>query len=247
MLRRDVVEGVHLVEDSYVNWYIVDDGAGALTVVDAGTPAGWGRLQEALSQLGRKLADIQALVLTHAHYDHVGFAERLRRELGIPVWLHENDVKLSKHPAFFGTEDLPLKYFKNRPFLGVAASFLRNRAFFARPLGDVSTYGGEGPLDVPGNPHVVFTPGHTKGHCSIHFPDRDLVIAGDAIVTWDPYTGQAGPRLVAKAATNDSAQATASLDKIARTGAGTVLVGHGDPWTGGAEEAARLAGERGAA
>jgi glyoxylase-like metal-dependent hydrolase (beta-lactamase superfamily II) len=247
MLRRDVGEGVHLVEDSYVNWYIVEDGGGELTLVDAGTPAGWGRLQEAVRQIGRKLDDIRALVLTHAHYDHVGFAERLRRELRIPVWLHDRDVSLSKHPAFFGAEDLPLKYFKNRPFVGVAASFLRNRAFFARPLGEVRTYDGEGALDVPGRPHVLFTPGHTKGHCSVHFPERDLLIAGDAIVTWDPYTGNVGPRLVAKAATNDSAQATASLDKIAGTGAGTVLVGHGDPFTGGAEEAARLARERGAA
>jgi glyoxylase-like metal-dependent hydrolase (beta-lactamase superfamily II) len=247
MLRRDVAEGVHLVEDSYVNWCIVEDGSGGLTVVDAGTPAGWGRLQEALKQLGRKLADIQALVLTHAHYDHVGFAERLRRELKIPVWLHERDVKLSKHPAFFGTEELPLKYFKNRPFIGVAASFLRNRAFFARPLGEVRTYDGEGPLDVPGKPHVLFTPGHTQGHCSLHLPDRDVVIAGDAFVTWDPYSGAIGPRLIAKAATEDSARAKESLDKIARTGASCVVVGHGEPWNGGAEEAARLARERGAA
>ena len=246
MLRRNVVEGVHLVEDSYVNWYIVEDG-GELTIVDAGTPAGWNLLQDAVRQLGRKLGDIQALVLTHAHYDHVGFAERLRRELNVPVWLHEDDVKLSKHPQLYATEDLPLKYFKNRPFLRVAGSFLRSRAFFARPLGDVSTYRSEGPLDVPGQPHVLYTPGHTKGHCSIHLPERDLVIAGDAIVTWDPYTGKTGPRLVAKAATNDSAQATASLEKIGRTGAGTVVVGHGEPYTGGAEQAARLAAEQGAA
>jgi hypothetical protein len=37
-----------------------------------------------------------------------------------------------------------------------------------------------------------------------------------------------------------------SLDAIAATGAGTVLPGHGEPWTGGAEEAARLAKEAGA-
>jgi glyoxylase-like metal-dependent hydrolase (beta-lactamase superfamily II) len=246
MLRRDIVEGVHRVEDSFVNWYIVEDG-GRLTIVDAGTPAGWGLLQDALGTLGRKLSDIEALVLTHAHYDHVGFAERLRRELGVPVWLHENDVSLSRHPQLFGTEDLPLKYFKDRDFLKVAASFARSRAFFARPIKEVRTYAGEGPLDVPGSPHIIFTPGHTKGHCSLHFPERDLVIAGDAIVTFDPYTGKTGPRLVAKAATNDSAQATASLDRIAATGAGTVEVGHGEPWTGGAAEAARLAREAGSA
>ena len=236
-----------MVQDSYVNWFIVDGGDGRLTLVDAGTPAGWGLLLEALRELGRELSDVEALVLTHAHYDHVGFAARLRRSTGIPVWLHEGDVRLSRHPQIYGFEELPFKYFKSSDFRKVALSFLRSRAFFARPLSDVRTYDGEGELDVPGKPRVVFTPGHTDGHCSIHLPDRDVLIAGDAVVMLDPYSGRTGPRLVAKAATNDSAQAIASLDKIERTGAGTVLTGHGEPFNGGAEEAARLARERGAA
>ena len=240
MLRRNVADGVHRVEDNYVNWFIVEDGDG-LTVVDAGTPRGWDLLLDALDQLGRRLSDVAALALTHAHYDHVGFAERLRREAGVPVWLHEDDVSLSRHPALFGTERLPLTYLKNAGLRRIALSFLRSGAFFARPLRDVRTFAGEGALDVPGRPHVIFTPGHTKGHCSMHLPDRDVLIAGDAIVTFDPYTGLSGPRLVARAATNDSAQALASLDALARTGASRVEVGHGEPFTGGAAEAVRLA------
>lgn len=233
-----------MVDDSYVHWYVVEDGS-RLTIVDAGTPAGWSLLEDAVRQLGRSLSDIEALVLTHAHYDHVGFAERLRSRLGVPVWLHENDVKLSKHPALFATERLPVVYLKDSGLRRIALSFLRSRAFFARPLRSVLTYPGEGPLDVPGRPHVIFTPGHTKGHCSLHFPERDLLIAGDAIVTLDPYTGNTGPRLVAKGATNDTAQALASLDKIEALDASTVAVGHGDPFEGGAAEAARLARQAG--
>ena len=73
------------------------------------------------------------------------------------------------------------------------------------------------------------------------------MIAGDAIVTLDPYTGRRGPRLVARAATVDSERNTASLDAIAATRVRTVLVGHGEPWTGGAEEAVALARRNGAA
>jgi glyoxylase-like metal-dependent hydrolase (beta-lactamase superfamily II) len=76
------------------------------------------------------------------------------------------------------------------------------------------------------------------GHCSLHFPDRDAVLAGDAVVMLDPYTADRGPRIVAGAATADSARALGSLDALAATGAGTVLTGHGDPWRLGAEEAA---------
>ncbi|MDQ3935315.1 MAG: MBL fold metallo-hydrolase [Actinomycetota bacterium] len=225
-----VAEGVHMVRDSYVNWYVVEED-GRLTIVDAGTPAGWGLLEKEVRRLGRSLGDIEALVITHAHFDHVGFAERARRELGVPVWLHENDVPLSRHPAFYRSEELPLKYFRNPSYAKVVASFARSRAFFARPLKEVRTYDGDGPLDVPGRPHVVHTPGHTMGHVALHFPERDLVIAGDAICTWDPYSGKTGPRLVARAATHDSAQARRSFDRIMEIGAGVVAVGHGDPFS----------------
>ena len=87
---------------------------------------------------------------------------------------------------------------------------------------------------MPGSPQVVFTPGHTYGHVALHFPDRDTLIAGDAVVMLNPYTGSTGPQLVARGATADSAQALQSLDAIAATGVGTVLTGHGEPWRRGA-------------
>src|SRR3954470_21110471 len=76
---RDVGPGVHRIEDAYTNWYLVeaDDG---LTVVDSGVPSSWQSLVAAVAGLGRSLDDVRALVLTHAHFDHVGFAERARTE-----------------------------------------------------------------------------------------------------------------------------------------------------------------------
>jgi glyoxylase-like metal-dependent hydrolase (beta-lactamase superfamily II) len=88
---------------------------------------------------------------------------------------------------------------------------------------------------------VVPTPGDTLGHCALHLPDRDVLIAGDAIVTLDRYTGGTGPRLVARAATVDSRRNLRSLDALAATGANTVLTGHGEPWTDGIESAAAAA------
>ena len=93
----------------------------------------------------------------------------------------------------------------------------------------------------------MFTPGHTHGHCALHLADRDVVIAGDAIVMLDPYTGRRGPRLVARAATVDSDRNLRTLDALTATGARTVLTGHGEPWTGGVESAVAQAREAGAA
>jgi glyoxylase-like metal-dependent hydrolase (beta-lactamase superfamily II) len=72
-------------------------------------------------------------------------------------------------------------------------------------------------------------------------PGRDVVLSGDALVTFDPYTGRSGPQIVATAATSNAAVAMASLDALADTGARTVLSGHGEPWRTGAATAADIA------
>jgi len=64
---------------------------------------------------------------------------------------------------------------------------------------------------------VIPTPGHTLGHCALHLPERDVVIAGDAIVTLNPYTARRGPQILAGAATADSHRALDSLDELAKT------------------------------
>ena len=243
---RDVVPGVHRIEDSFTNWYLVeaDDG---LTVVDAGVPSSWDSLQDALRQIGRGSGDIRALVLTHAHFDHVGFAERARKELGIPVYAHEHEVPLTRHPWRYDHERPRSLYFATQPqALPIVAAFIRHRAFFPPPVREVRRYT-NGVLDVPGRPAVVPCPGHTYGHCALHLADRDVLLAGDAIVTLDPYTARKGPRIVARAATADVDRNLASLDALAATGARTVLTGHGEPWTDGIEAAVAEARKAGAA
>jgi len=246
MFHANAADGIHRIADAYTNWYLVEDG-GRLTVVDAGVPTSWNSLQEALARIGRTTADVEAVVLTHAHFDHVGFAERARKELHVPIYVHENDVPLTRHPWRYDFERSRTLYFATQlQALPIVADLLRTRAFWPSPIGEVVRFEG-GTLPVPGSPRVIFTPGHTHGHCALHFPDRDAVIAGDAIVTLDPYTARKGPRLVARAATADTERNLRSLDALVETGARTVLVGHGDPWTDGIESAVAKARQAGSA
>jgi glyoxylase-like metal-dependent hydrolase (beta-lactamase superfamily II) len=245
MFTRDVSAGVHRIEDAFTNWYIVEAEDG-LTIVDAGVPTSWDSLLDALDQLGRPITDVRALVLTHAHFDHVGFAERLRKQQGVPVYVHDNDVPLTQHPWRYDHERPRSPYLATQVrALPIIAALLRNRAFWPAPIGAVVRYRDDAVLPVPGRPRVVATPGHTLGHCALHLADRDVLFAGDAIVTLDPYTGRTGPRLVARAATVDSRRNLETLDALVATGATTVLTGHGEPWTAGVESAvgeARAAG-----
>ena len=159
--------------------------------------------------------------------------------------MHENDVGLTRHPLRYDHERPRSYYLATQPrALPIVASLTRHGAWWPDRIQEVMRHDG-GTLPVPGSPRAVFTPGHTLGHCALHLPDRDVLIAGDAIVTLDPYTGQTGPRVVARAATADSTRALRVLDQLAETDARTVLCGHGDPWTGGIAAAvaqARAAG-----
>jgi glyoxylase-like metal-dependent hydrolase (beta-lactamase superfamily II) len=91
MLHVGDAKGIHRIEDAHTNWYLVESD-GLLTIVDTGVPASWGSLHDALGELGRNPDDLAAIVLTHAHFDRVGFAERARTEYDLPVWVDERDV-----------------------------------------------------------------------------------------------------------------------------------------------------------
>jgi glyoxylase-like metal-dependent hydrolase (beta-lactamase superfamily II) len=245
MFKLNVCEGIHWIEDGYVNFYIVEDG-NDLTVIDAGLPSSWDKLKETVAALGRKMSAIKSLVLTHAHFDHLGFAEKLRQTLRIPVWAHKDEQWLSAHPLRYAHERNRLFYPLRYPRSIIPLSTMAAKgAFFVKGVNNVQTFKAEKRLDVAGHPEVVFTPGHTFGHCSLFFRERNCLIAGDAIVLFNPYTSHHGPQIVSGAATADSSRALDSLESLESTRAKTVLTGHGEPWTQGIEKAVKLARQKG--
>ena len=215
----------------------------AVTLIDAGIPGYYPQLDETLAAMGRSRGDVAALVLTHGDGDHVGFAERLRSESGVPVYVHSEDVRITTTRKQKKTEAGPgtLLELRHPALWKLLAHFAPNGGLRVPPVAEVTTYADGEVLDVPGRPRVVQTPGHTDGHCVIHLEDRGVVFAGDALCTYDPIRGTRGPRLMPPAFTVDTRQADASLDRIAALDADTVLVGHGEPWTQGAAGAVERA------
>lgn len=240
-LYPNVVPGVHRLEHAYVNCYLLEEG-GALTIVDTAHPATWRVVQRAIEALGRGTTDVRACVLTHAHFDHLGFARNAMREWGVPVFAHEKEEYIAAHPYRYAHENsraiYPIKHPKGIPAL---VSMTRAGALVVKGIEGTTRMTPAETLDVPGHPVVVFTPGHTYGHCALHLPGADAVLSGDALVTFNPYTGGTGCQIVSGAATADSAQALASLSLLAQTGARVMLPGHGEVWWEGSAEAARIA------
>lgn len=245
-LTRTVAPGVHRLEHAHVNLYLLEDERG-VTVVDAAFPRTWLPLLLALEAIGRHPRDVRALVLTHGHFDHVGIASRLRAEWGVPVWVHAADRRLAAHPYRYAHERPRLLYPIVYPeSIGVLGAMAGAGALHVKGVPFTNPLPEHGVLDVPGSPVVVPTPGHTYGHVSLHLPQHDAVITGDALVTFDPYTGASGPQIVAGAATADSPQALGSLEALAATGARLVLPGHGDPTRMGISAAVEIAAATGA-
>ncbi len=226
----EVVPGVVRLGTDVVNWYLVESD-GKVVVVDAGQPAYRPQLDRGLRALGRKPADVAAVILTHAHADHIGVAEKLRTELGIPVYVHKDDEELAKTRKAFGkTEASMLPYLRHPAALKLLAH-LSTSGGLPPKIEEVVTFEADDELDVPGRPRVIHTPGHTMGHVAFHFPQHGALFAGDLICTWNPLTGGRGPQLLPRAFNLSTPSMLDSLTKIQDLDANAVLVGHGPPWT----------------
>ena len=244
-MRTNVVQiadGVHLVHGSHTNFVILEED-GAVTLVDTGYPGDRGLLESALRATGHSLADVEAVVLTHGHVDHLGSAEWLRRQHGVPVQAHS-----SEHPNARGEVSeviSELELFKRiwQPnVFRFTLNAVRNGALSFEHVSDLQALSEGQPADLPGNPVPIHTPGHTSGHVGLHLPDRGALLSGDALITVDVWNhADTGPQLIRPQFNTDHSQAAASLGALAELDAEVVIPGHGDPYHGSPAEAVEVA------
>jgi len=170
-------------------------------------------------------------------------------ERGVPVYLHGEDhvlLRTGKEPWKREASGLgTMKYLVRPGALGFFGHMARNGALKPPKIPDPISISGGDVLDVPGRPHVVHTPGHTPGHCVFHFQAPGALLVGDLLCTWHPLSGRRGPQIMPASFNVSSAQTLDSLAKIEGLAAEVMLSGHGEPWTGGAAEAAELARKAG--
>ncbi|MER6695164.1 MBL fold metallo-hydrolase [Streptomyces minutiscleroticus] len=239
-----VADGVHLVHGSDTNWTILTEGD-AVTLIDTGYPGDRRALLDSLTAVGRSPEAVSAVLITHAHNDHLGSAEYLRRTYGVPVYLHEAEVPHARRDFLHQVTVGQVARNAWRPgVLPWSVRALRHGGTAHVPVGAPKPFPAPGRLDVPGRPVPVHTPGHTAGHCAYHLPEAGIVVSGDALVTGHPIARADGPQLLPAMFHHDRTGALASLDALEALEGDALLPGHGPLRRGPVREAARRARER---
>jgi glyoxylase-like metal-dependent hydrolase (beta-lactamase superfamily II) len=237
--NTEVAAGVYRFGTRRVNWYLVA-ADGRLTIVDAGLPGHWQQLLDGLDDLGYGLEDVEALVLTHGHSDHIGFAEQLHEAVAVPVLIHEADAALVDGTDE-GSASEVMRNLWRPAILRLVFEFARGGGFSVPPVEVIEPFEDSAVLDVPGTPQVIHLPGHSAGSCALYLPEREVLLCGDALVTLDIKTGRAGGPQIMSMFNADEERAVESLDRIESFGRVTLLPGHGDSWQGETREAVQLA------
>ena len=236
----EVAKGIHRLTNGVANFYLIE-GAGKLVLVDAGAPKDWALFTRAAQTLGKAGGDLDAVLLTHAHSDHTGFAEQARATTGARVWIHENDVQMARTGKVGPRDGKQSAYLLRGAFWRTALVLGMRGATKIIPVREVSGFGDGEVLEVPGSPRVVHAPGHTGGSAAILLEDRGILFTGDVLCTHNAYTGRLGPQIMPSGLNADTPQALASLANLTGIKADVLLPGHGEPWTEGVEEAIRQA------
>ena len=133
-----------------------DEHSREAMVIDPGD-----NIDDILDVLTRHSLKVTAIVITHAHIDHIGGAARLKAATGAPVYMNQNDQELYDH-------------------LDVQASWLQMKTP-SRTQIDIEARDGDSLKLGDATFHVLDTPGHTQGSISLWIPSENKLIAGDTL------------------------------------------------------------------
>ena len=237
MRHEDVVEvapDVLWCRGRLVSWYLLRDGDD-LTLVDAGYPGDVGDVMASLSLVGAAGADVGAVLITHAHADHLGAVAALQAAHGTPAHVGPGDVGPARSGELEQVSPASLVRAAWRPgVLSWSVRAVRRGGLRQGPLPGTRPYPGPpgAALDLPGGPVPVPTPGHTPGHTALFLPQHGVVLSGDALVTGHPTSRRRGPQLLPEMFNGDTAGARSALGVLAGLDADLLLPGHGDPVSG---------------
>ncbi|MFL6087075.1 MAG: MBL fold metallo-hydrolase [Mycobacterium sp.] len=237
-----ITDTVHFVETDLVNWTLITDANGVM-LIDAGFPGNRDDVLASLRQLGLGVDDLRAILLTHAHIDHLGSAIWFAKTHGTPVYCHAAEVGHSKREYLeqAGAADI-LPHIWQPRFLKWTVAISRKGGMVRDGIPTTQALTEDVAAGLPGAPMAIPTPGHTGGHCS--FVIDGVLVAGDALVTGHPLLTRSGPQLLPYLFNHDQDGCVRSLAALGLLDTDVLLPGHGPVWRGSIRDAAEQATPR---
>jgi glyoxylase-like metal-dependent hydrolase (beta-lactamase superfamily II) len=237
-----VTERVHFARGDAVNWVLVADDTGVL-LIDAGYPGDRADVLASLGALGYQAADVRAVLLTHAHIDHLGSAIWLAKTHGTPVYCHPDEVGHARREYLQQASPLSVAAHLWRPSWAVWSMHLvRNGGLSRQGIPTAQPMTGEIATELPGRPIPIPTPGHTGGHCS--YLVDGVLASGAALVTGHAVLPRSGPQLLPALFSHNQDDCVRSLEALALLETEILAPGHGDLWRGPIREATEAAAAR---
>jgi glyoxylase-like metal-dependent hydrolase (beta-lactamase superfamily II) len=236
MKITEAADGVYAVEGSAVNWTLIAEGD-ALTLVDAGYPGDHDEVLASIGEIGHRLGDLEAVLVTHAHIDHIGSLPRLLEAHPVPVLLSQTEAQHARreHLEQASPADIVRNLWRPR-VLPWALHLVRKGAMNDPGVPSATDFGREigtgDVIEVPGRPVPIATPGHTSGHTVYLLPSARVLLTGDALVTGHPLSSADGPQKLMGFFHHDTEAMDASLDVIAAVDADVIIPGHGPVYRG---------------
>ncbi|MFJ2748340.1 MBL fold metallo-hydrolase [Streptomyces sp. NPDC087297] len=205
---------LHMLRFPIGQAYLWQDGE-ALTLIDAGHAGSAAEIERAIRSLGRAPEQLERIVLTHCHRDHVGAAGELAARWGARVLAHRLDA-----PVIRGELPVPEPVLLAWEIPLYAHGLTVPEAPPTRV--DRELEDGED-LGFGDGAYVVHAPGHTDGSIGIHLPRHGVLFTGDCVAAVGP--------LMLGVFNVDRARAIAAFGRLASLAPSIACFGHGDPLT----------------
>jgi glyoxylase-like metal-dependent hydrolase (beta-lactamase superfamily II) len=185
MHGSEIVPGIYVVkgkfadEFGFISSYVIVDGEVA-AIIDPGTAGDPGKdTLEFIKEIGlNPKSDIETILCTHGHPDHIGGAGILKKQTGASIMIHEDDAEMLSTPASFIKSRLKLDL-AGRMAMSIDRGPLRVNYHSVIPDGFLD----HGDIINIGETSIrtIHTGGHSAGHCVFYEKQRKVLFSGDEV------------------------------------------------------------------